>query len=637
MKYLFILIILILKSFYLYATPISDNIRDHIYSSQLLPYHSNLSDQESEQLILRQFQIVQECVLGEGYCEHALYSLKTSAEIAIRQNDSVANQQMLLFLQDAYAELEDEQSYLTVFEVMIGFVQPRVESLRQHLLETVLTQHAQATPIEFVGSYSLLLHAVTNGSIQSFYPSQSDEVIDVDNPITEAYLNLLKAVLTKHNEKSDFSHQMDGLMATSFSSMVNREGYIPRCQHCTTKFIVEHYNDRSRDKLYDEVDVTSFIAKKTLRNTKFDNYRIAFPHYYVSEVVPFLLGLKTYAHKNVAKFLRNNNNLGSIDETQRTLILKEVREAIKKKGIELSFSSILNMTFRYLTATGQIESILSSGVKLSALRSNQLNAGSHNKIFAVNIFTNVVLKKMPRVLTGEVLRFGCGRDQWRLPAALYMLLEDKCVFTPSFSLGSFSITASTTFSSQDQYDYQFSVYHKPTNTTLLTKSISSKQEIIFYRSALGAFSPEDLILYISNTNPEVRSDIAAIQISNKLFKYGYGGVIKNNTVYFVKKLLTPEFNRFRAEEFGCTLVSRTEEQQIDCLQTKLETYDLPDYFYKNMESIGPVPHDTQTTLEDVIEAEDNRQKEAEKKVIEQSIANALSGHGWGPSGGLYGL
>ena len=151
MKNIFFLIIFLFNSLYINAAPISDHIRDHIYSSQLLPYHSNLSDQESEQLILRQFQIVQECVLGEGYCEHALYSLKTSAEIAIRQNESVANQQMLLFLQDAYAELEDEQSYLTVFEVMIGFVQPRVELLRHHLLKTVLTQNAQARPIDFVG------------------------------------------------------------------------------------------------------------------------------------------------------------------------------------------------------------------------------------------------------------------------------------------------------------------------------------------------------------------------------------------------------------------------------------------------------------------------------------------------------
>jgi hypothetical protein len=473
--------------------------------------------------------------------------------------------------------------------------------------------------------------------MKKWSPSQSDEIIDAENPITAAYLDLMNAVLTKHDERSNFAHQMDELMATSFSSMVNREGYRPRCQQCTTKFIVEHYNNRSRDKLYDEVDVTSFIAKKTLRNTEFDNYRIAFPHYYVSEIVPFLLGLKTFTHENVAKFLKNNRNLRSIDETQRALLLKGVRAVIKRKGIELSFTSILNMTFRYLTATGQIESLLSSGVKLNALRSNQFNAGSHNKIFAVNIFTNVVLKKMPRVLIGEVLRFGCGRDQWRLPAALYMLLEDKCVFTPSFSLSSFSITASTTFSSQDQYDYQFSVYHKPTNTTLLTKDISSKQEITFYRSALGAFSPDDLVLYISNTNPEVRSDIAAIQISDKLFTYGFGGVIKNNTVYFVKKLQTPEFNRFRAEEFGCTLVSRTEQQQIDCLQTKLETYDLPQYFYKKMESIGPIPPGIQTTLEGVIEAEDNRQKEAERKIIEHSIENALSGHGWGHSGGPYGL
>ena len=56
-----------------------------------------------------------------------------------------------------------------------------------------------------------------------------------------------------------------------------------------------------------------------------------------------------------------------------------------------------------------------------------------------------------------------------------------------------------------------------------------------------------------------------------------------------------------------------------------------------MDSIGPIPPGTQTTLEDVIETEDNRRKEEEKKIIEQSIADALSGHGWGPNSGLYGL
>tara|TARA_B100001057_G_scaffold452948_1_gene497337 strand:- start:2136 stop:2786 length:651 start_codon:yes stop_codon:yes gene_type:complete len=216
-----------------------------------------------------------------------------------------------------------------------------------------------------------------------------------------------------------------------------------------------------------------------------------------------------------------------------------------------------------------------------------------------------------------------------------MLLEDRCVFTPTFKKGVFSITASTTFHEQDESEYVLSVYHKPTNTTLFSKTISNKQEIRLYRAALGAFSTKDLILYIHNNNPDVREDIASIQLSDLMFETGFGGVIKNNVFYFVRKLKTPEFNQFRAEDYGCPFFQRTEEQQIDCLRDKLNTHRLPNYFYKNMESIGPAFSGLHTSLEDIIQNEDRAKKEAERLAIEELVENALSGQGWGSGNGPY--
>ncbi|PNQ48515.1 hypothetical protein C1141_21990, partial [Vibrio agarivorans] len=118
---------------------------------------------------------------------------------------------------------------------------------------------------------------------------------------------------------------------------------------------------------------------------------------------------------------------------------------------------------------------------------NKSYSVSQNKIFGINIFANVVLAKLPKVMEGEVLRYGCGRDEWRLPAVLYMLLEDKCVYTPSFDRNSFSITASTTFGEQDKHNYFISIFHKPTDTTIFLQSIYKKQEVVIYRSSLEAF------------------------------------------------------------------------------------------------------------------------------------------------------
>ena len=148
------------------------------------------------------------------------------------------------------------------------------------------------------------------------------------------------------------------------------------------------------------------MARRTLAKEGFDNYRIAFPHYYVSEIVPFIIGLKTYIHENAPRFIRNGRSLNNLSNEEKLLVFREIRDAIQREGVSLNFANIVNMTFKWLTATGQMESLLSSGVKLASLRSGQFDPGSHNKIFAANIFANVVLKKIPRILEGKVIRYG---------------------------------------------------------------------------------------------------------------------------------------------------------------------------------------------------------------------------------------
>ncbi|PNQ53976.1 hypothetical protein C1141_18365, partial [Vibrio agarivorans] len=609
----------------------------YIYSSELGVYHSGLTDEESEELLLKQLEVASECALSAGYCEHALYSFLITEQIKIRETDSTLVQQKLLYLQDAYTQLEQGGETLTAFDVPLNFTNIRIEEMKQKLLKDILMANAQATPIEFKGAYATLLKEVEENKLERLNISALTETLDVKNKLTKSYLQLLQSVLRRYSQSNFLDLQMNELMSSTVSETLNKSGRPVRCESCTIKFIIEYYNDYSPVKSYGEASVADFVSKRTLARVGFDNYRIAFPHYYVHEIVPFLLSLKTYIHENAPKFVDNGQSLNNLTNNERLMIFQEIKDAIKRDGVKMSLSSVLNMTFRWLTATGQMESLLSSGVKLASLRSGQFDPGSHNKIFAVNIFTNVVLKKVPRILEGEVLRYGCSRSEWQLPAVLYMLLEDKCVFTPTFKKGVFSITASMTLHEQDESVYTLSIYHKPTNTTLFNRAISKKQEIRLYKAALGSFSIDDLILYIHNNNSEVREDIASIQLTDLMFDTGFGGVIKNNVFYFVKKLETPKFNQFRAEDYGCPFVSRTTEQQVECLRDTLNTYRLPNYFYKNMESIGPVFSGLHTSLENIIENEDLLRKEAERLAIEKLMENALSGRGWGSGNGPYGF
>ena len=618
-----------------HASSLSDNLKDHIYSSELGVYHSSLNNEESEELLLKQLEVANECTVSPGYCEHAIYSLLITAQIKVRETGSTLAQQELLYLQDAYTQLEQGGENLTAFDVPLSFVNIRISLMKQELLKDILIANAQATPIEFKGAYATLLKELENNQFERLDIPFLSENFNFENNLSRAYLLLLQSILSSYSQGNILSLQMNELMSSTIAETLNKPGRAVRCENCTTSFIVEYYNDYSPIKSYGETSVAEFVSKRSLAIEGFDNYRIAFPHYYVREIIPFLLGLKTYVHENAPYFIDRTRNLNDLSDNERLMVFKEIKDAIKSEGVELSLSSIANMTFRWLTATGQMESLLSSGVKLASLRSGQFDPGSHNKIFAVNIFTNVVLKKIPRILEGEVLRYGCSRSEWRLPTVLYMLLEDRCVFTPTFKKGVFSITASTTFHEQDESEYVLSVYHKPTNTTLFSKTISNKQEIRLYRAALGAFSTKDLILYIHNNNPEVREDIASIQLSDLMFETGFGGVIKNNVFYFVRKLKTPEFNQFRAEDYGCPFVQRTKEQQIDCLRDTLNTHRLPSYFYKNMESIGPAFSGLHTSLEDIIKSEDRAKKEAERLAIEELVENALSGQGWGSGNGPY--
>ncbi|AQS39744.1 hypothetical protein Sps_04659 [Shewanella psychrophila] len=619
MKNFFYLFLVLVASCHVQANPLSDNFRQYILTSELASYHSSLTAEESDELIVTQLQVATECLISEGNCEHVLYSLRITSQIQVRQTDSQLHQQKLLYLQDSYTELEQGQSPIYALSIPVEFVQSRIDVMRQRLLREVLARNTQATPIDFVGSYQMLRQSVQKSDPSVLYLEDFDESLDLDNPITHAYMSLLDSVLVNHSEKSPFGTQMSGLMSYEFKSLVNREFRPQRCVQCTTTIIVEYYSDTTTEKRYEEVDVIDFMARRMPRIAGWEKHRIAFPYYYLKDVVPLLLSYKVFFHENAAHFDLYNGDLDTLNYEEIQLVSNDIKNKIEKMGLAVNFASIMEMTFRWLTATGQVESLASSGIALNGLRSNQFNAGSHNKIFAASIFANVVLAKIPRVLEGEVMRYGCGLEQWSLPPILYILLEDKCVFTPSFNSGSLSITASTTFDVQDQYGYNISVYHKPTNSTLLTRTISNKEQITINRVALGAFNLNDMVLYIDNTNPAVKSAVAAIQVTSKLFEYDYGGVVKNNSFYFVQRLPYPEFNKFRGEEFGCTLVDRSESQQINCLERKLNSYNnLPGYFYKNMEPVAFLNPYMPISLDQIL-----IQQEAERIVREREEAEKI--------------
>ncbi|QUM84666.1 hypothetical protein [Moritella sp. 28] len=627
MKNFLNLFFVLMTSCHVQANPLSSNLRQYILSSDLGQYHATLSAEDSDKLIQTQLQVATECLTDEGQCEHALYSLRTTAEIKANQLGSPLYQQMFLFLQDSYTQLAQGNGVFTPLRIPVAFAQQRIELMRQAIIKTTLARNGQTTPLNYPGSYPLLLQLYQANNPSILYVSEFDESLDLANPITQSYKTLLIALLKHHAEKGVGRTALLSLMGDIFKDIVNKQTGRQLCEQCTTTFIVEYYSSSTEQKWYKEVDALEYIAYQVPEIIELEHHRVAFPHYYTRNVAQFILYFKVFFHENESLFMVDLNNFSSLDKTEQDLILDDVAHQFKHRSVSPNFLRILHTTFRWLTATGQIESMLSSGAVLNGLASNQFNAGSHNKIFAVNIAANVILTKIPNIILGETQRYGCASDEWAPPQPFYMLLEDKCVYSPSFQTGKFSITASTTYGAQDQYDYEISIYHKPTNQTLMSRKVSNREEITLKYSTLAPFNLDQMVMYISSTNPATRGDIASIQLSPQIFEKQYGGVIKNNRFYFVQELPERKFYRPRGDELGCPMSPLNESQQQACLSEKFDLYNaLPDYFYQNMTPIGYIAPLPAISIEQVLQ-----QREAERLALEQqAIEDAMSGQGWGP-------
>jgi len=265
---------------------------------------------------------------------------------------------------------------------------------------------------------------------------------------------------------------------------------------------------------------------------------------------------------------------------------------------------------------------------MRSLVSDQFKVANYTKTFALKTALTTVLTKLPKVLTGEIQRYGCAADTWAPPQPFYILLEDLCVYTPRFRNREFPITVSTTYGDQDLHDYEISIFHKPTNQTLFTQKVRKREQLSLKLSLLEAFDLSEMVLYVSNTNPIARGDIATIELTDEMFTAPYGGVIKNNMFYFVRKLEQPIFQRIRGDEFGCPLVNRTEAQQKSCLITQHQYNEIPDYFYKNMEQVAQLNPMQPASLSEIL-----RQQEEERlRIRAQILQDAISGQGWGPGG-----
>ena len=138
-----------------------------------------------------------------------------------------------------------------------------------------------------------------------------------------------------------------------------------------------------------------------------------------------------------------------------------------------------------------------------------------------------------------------------------------------------------------------------------------------------------MVLYLTNT--KTNEDIAQIQLSETIFSGQYGGVIKGNSFYLVQKTSQPIFLPTRADELGCTLYQKTEQQQKSCLIRKLDLslYEkIPSYFFQDMEVVSKFEPYMPKSIDQILierEAEQRMKEEAELvELTRQQEAERLS-------------
>ncbi|GAD78195.1 hypothetical protein VAZ01S_145_00020 [Vibrio azureus NBRC 104587] len=613
---------------------LNDNLRQHFFNSSFSKYYPTLTNEEVDTLLIMQLGVAKECLDNYGYCEHVLYSMRISAEIKYREKQTPFTKATFDYLDSAYSQLTSHEDIFTALTIPLSFVNTRLELIRQAQYKRILLENMQFTPIEFQGVNRVLLKNIQDNQDLRYLNNEFGESLDFNNPLSSAYKEFLMGVLRMNikNETGKFTSAMLMLFQDIFSDIVNNKKDSPACNNCTTRFIVEHYNAQSEEKWYDEVNAFDFTLFGVSSIIELPSHRIIFPAKYNSEIIDFLLKYRIFYNENADIFDVNTNSLGELKPIDREFILQDLGQFVYNKAVTPNIRQIFNTTIKVLTTVNQLDKLSESVVAMRGIVSDQFKVANYSKTFALKTAITSVLSKIPKVLIGEIQRHGCNSDAWAPPQPFYILLEDLCVFTPSFIDKSFPITVSKTYGEQDKYPYEIAIFHKPTNQTLTTNIVSKGEQLNLKRSSVIAFNLNEMVLYITNTNPEKHDAIAIIELSEDMFKLQYGGVIKKNKFHFVRKLDEPTFNPYREEKFGCPLYRNTSQEQQKCLLNKLKIYTkLPDYFYKNMEQVAEIAPMYPTSLMTIL----RQQEEEQQRLRIQELQNAMSGVSWGP--GMSGL
>ena len=632
----FLLMLLTLLPFSIQANMLNENLRQFFFQSPFSEYYGQLTSEESDALLIKQLEVAEECLDDHGFCEHALYSMRMTAELEHREHQTLQTQITLEYLDFAYQQLTSSGESFTALTIPLAFVDSRLALLRQAQYKNTLQVNGQFTPIDFAGIDRILLQKIEDNQDLSHLDNEHGESLEFNNPLSYAYKQLLLRVLKSNieHELSEGTSTMLELFQQLFKDIVNTQPDRSVCDNCTARFIVEHYNDENDEKWYSEVNAIDYTAYGIDNILEFPHHRLIFPARYNSKAISFLLKFRVFYHDNEDIFDVDMYALGDLEPSDRNVLLQELGARVYHKAITPNLRRLFNTTVKVLTTVNQIDQLSDSVVAMRGIVSDKFKVANYSKTFALKTAFTSVLSKIPKVLLGEIQRHGCNADVWAPPQPFYILLEDLCVFTPVFSRKSFPITVSTTYGEQDKYPYEVAIFHKPTNQTLFKKRVSKGEQISLKQSSIMSFDLKEMLLYITNTNPNSYGDIAIIELSEEMFDAQYGGVIKKNQFHYVRKLDERKFNVHRGEKFGCPLLNMTKQEQKDCLLDRLDLYrKLPDYFYQNMEQVAAVAPMYPTSLMAIL-----RQQEEEKQRIRaQALENAMAGIGWGPGTGGYGL
>ena len=156
----------------------------------------------------------------------------------------------------------------------------------------------------------------------------------------------------------------------------------------------------------------------------------------------------------------NSEGLSVIDITDKRIINEDITQQVYHKAVTPNLRILFNKTLNTITSQGQVNQLSRSAIAMRGLVSDQFKVANFSKTFAMKTALTSILSKIPKIILGEVQRYGCASDSWMLSTPFNMNLEDKCVYTPNFTKMTFPITVSTTYAVQDEYDYKISIFHK---------------------------------------------------------------------------------------------------------------------------------------------------------------------------------